>query len=40
MFGILATKDAHGLFEEFDFLINSELLMCRIPDFLRKAEVR
>jgi ribosomal protein S18 acetylase RimI-like enzyme len=35
LFGILGTKDAHGLYEEYEFVRDHDRFMSRIPDFLR-----
>ncbi|MEF3301691.1 GNAT family N-acetyltransferase [Paenibacillus sp. GYB003] len=34
--GLLGTKDAHGLYEQFGFQSDREKMMRRLPDFLRK----
>ncbi|WP_100408066.1 GNAT family N-acetyltransferase [Bacillus solitudinis] len=34
--GILATLDAHQLYEQYDFFVESEKCMRRLPEFLRK----
>lgn len=36
LFGYLGTKDAHSLYEQYDFIVEKEKVMMRIPDFLRK----
>ncbi|MGO4528534.1 GNAT family N-acetyltransferase [Paenibacillus sp. 2TAF8] len=35
MMGILGTKDAHGLYEQYDFEKDNERFMKRMPDFIR-----
>lgn len=35
LFGYLGTKDAHTLYEQYNFNIEQEKVMTRIPDFLR-----
>ncbi|PMC33874.1 GNAT family N-acetyltransferase [Bacillus sp. UMB0899] len=35
LFGYLGTKDAHTLYEQYDFIREQEKVMTRIPDFLR-----
>jgi GNAT superfamily N-acetyltransferase len=35
LFGYLGTKDAHTLYEQYDFIREPEKVMTRIPDFLR-----
>ena len=35
LFGYLGTKDAHKLYEQYDFIREQEKVMTRIPDFLR-----
>jgi len=35
LLGVLGTRDAHGLYEQYGFARDSERLMKRIPDFLR-----
>ncbi|KAA8787105.1 GNAT family N-acetyltransferase [Paenibacillus amylolyticus] len=34
--GILRTKDAHGLYEEYQFVKDNDKYMGRMPDFLRE----
>ncbi|WP_040513149.1 GNAT family N-acetyltransferase [Gracilibacillus halophilus] len=36
LFGYLSTRDAHLLYEQYDFHLEQEKVMTRIPDFLRK----
>jgi len=36
LFGILATRDAHGLYEQFGFVRDHGKTLTRTPDFLRK----
>ncbi|MGM7721620.1 GNAT family N-acetyltransferase [Metabacillus sp. Hm71] len=36
LFGYLGTKDAHTLYEQYDFIREQEKVMTRIPDFLRR----
>ncbi|MCR8630624.1 GNAT family N-acetyltransferase [Paenibacillus radicis (ex Xue et al. 2023)] len=33
--GILGTKDAHGLYKQYDFELDQEKMMRRTPDFIR-----
>ncbi|MFD0675586.1 MULTISPECIES: GNAT family N-acetyltransferase [unclassified Paenibacillus] len=33
--GILGTKDAHGLYKQYDFELDQEKMMRRMPDFIR-----
>ncbi len=35
LFGYLGTKDAHSLYEQYDFIREQEKVMTRMPDFLR-----
>lgn len=35
LFGYLGTKDAHTLYEQYDFIREQEKVMTRIPDFLK-----
>ncbi|MGC6588754.1 GNAT family N-acetyltransferase [Paenibacillus sp. Dod16] len=36
VFGILATRDAHGLYEQYGFVRDHGKTLTRMPDFLRK----
>lgn len=36
LFGILATRDAHGLYEQYGFVRDHGKTLTRMPDFLRK----
>ncbi|WP_088103577.1 GNAT family N-acetyltransferase [Halalkalibacter urbisdiaboli] len=38
LFGYLGTKDADMLYEQFDFSVESEKVMTRLPEFLRTKE--
>ncbi|NOU93255.1 GNAT family N-acetyltransferase [Paenibacillus sp. LMG 31456] len=35
LMGILGTKDAHGLYKQYDFELDQEKMMRRVPDFVR-----
>ncbi|MFE5317266.1 GNAT family N-acetyltransferase [Paenibacillus sp. NPDC056579] len=35
LMGILGTKDAHSLYEQYDFELDQERMMRRMPDFIR-----
>jgi GNAT superfamily N-acetyltransferase len=36
VFGILSTRDAHGLYEQYGFVRDHGKMLTRMPDFLRK----
>lgn len=37
LFGILSTRDAHGLYEQYGFVRDHGKTLTRLPDFLRKV---
>jgi GNAT superfamily N-acetyltransferase len=40
LMGILGTKDAHGLYEQYDFELDQERMMRRMPDLIRNMNRR